>query len=59
MLTVLGLGVGQEAEAGSVLVEALIEVGFLVPAVLVVVDVMVGLGFGKMELWETCKHWGT
>lgn len=53
MLAILSLGISQKAEAGSVLVEALVEIGFLVPAVLVVVDVMVGLGFSKMELWGT------
>ena len=50
MLAILGLGISQKAETGSILVKALVEMGFLVPAVLVVVNVVVGLGVGEMEL---------
>lgn len=59
MLAVLGLGIGEEAKARPVLVEALVETGFFIPAVLVVVDVMVGLGVGKVELFEACQQCGT
>lgn len=58
VLAVLGLGVGEEAKAGSVLIEALVETGLLVPAVLVVVNVVVGLRVGKVELFEACQHCG-
>lgn len=50
VLALLGLGMGEEAEAGPVLVEALVQGGLLVPAVPVVVDVVVGLWIGKVEL---------
>ena len=50
ILAVLGLGIREIAEARSVLVKALVERRFLVPAILVVVDVVVGLGVGKVEL---------
>jgi hypothetical protein len=50
IFAVLCLVVGEKAEAGAVLVEALVKTGLLVPAVLVVVDVVVGVGVGKVEL---------
>jgi hypothetical protein len=59
VLAVLGLGIGEEAEAGSVLVEALVKAGLLVPTVLVVVDVVVSVGVGKVELPRACKRCGT
>lgn len=47
---VFGFGISEEAEAGAVFIEGFIEAGFFVPAVFVVVDVVVGLGIGEVEL---------
>jgi hypothetical protein len=50
ILAKLGFGVGKEAKAGSVLIKTLVQTCLLVPAVLVVVDVMIGFGIGEVEL---------
>jgi hypothetical protein len=50
ILTVLGFSIREKTKAGSVFAEALIQRRFLVPAILVVVDIVVGFGVGKVEL---------
>jgi hypothetical protein len=47
----LGFLVRDETEGRTVLVKAVVETPFLVPPVLVVVDVLVGLGVCKVELY--------
>jgi hypothetical protein len=42
--------VGDETEGGPVLVEAMVELPFFVPAVLVIVDIVVGLRVGEVQL---------
>lgn len=54
VLAGFGLAVGEEAEGGAVFAEAVVEVALFVPAVLVVVDVVVGLRVGEVELWWFC-----
>lgn len=52
MLAFLCFGISEEAEAGFIFTEALVEVRLFIPAVFVVVNVMVGLWMGKVELCE-------
>lgn len=52
MLAFLCFGISKEAEAGFIFTEALVEVRLFIPAVLVVVNVVVSLWIGKVELRE-------
>jgi hypothetical protein len=54
ILPVLAFGIREKAEARPVLAKALVQTRLLVPAVLVVVDVVIGFGVSEMEL-----HTGT
>jgi len=56
MLAFLCFGISKEAEAGFIFTEALVEVRLFIPAVLVVVNVVVSLWVGKVELRELCKY---
>jgi hypothetical protein len=47
-----GFLVRDEAEGGAILAEAVIEFPFFIPAVLVVVNVVVCLRIGEVQLWE-------
>jgi hypothetical protein len=58
ILARLGFSIGEEAKARAILVEALVQTSVLVPAVLVVVDVVVGLGVGEVELSGDSQHRG-
>jgi hypothetical protein len=51
ILSVLAFRVREEAEAGSVLAETLVQTRLLVPAILAVVDIMVGFGVSEVKLW--------
>jgi hypothetical protein len=61
ILAILGLGICKEAKAGAVLIEAPVQPRFLIPTVLVVVDVVVGLRIGEMELhtsaWSATRRY--
>jgi hypothetical protein len=61
ILAILGLGICKEAKARAVLIEALVQPRFLIPTVLVVVDVVVGLGIGEVELhtsvWSATRRY--
>lgn len=57
IFAVLGFGIGEKTETRSVFVETLIQCGFLVPAILVVVDVVIGFGVGKVELTVVSNTW--
>jgi uncharacterized membrane protein (UPF0136 family) len=50
VFAILGLCVSEEAEGRAVFVERLVETRFFVPAVLVVIDVVVGLWVGEVKL---------
>jgi hypothetical protein len=50
IFAILGLGVREEAERGAILVEGFVETRFFVPAILIVVDVVVGLWVGEVKL---------
>jgi hypothetical protein len=54
IFALLGLFVGEEAKGGSVLVETVVECGFFIPSILVVVDVMIGLRVGEVQLFTGC-----
>jgi hypothetical protein len=43
-------GVGEVAEAGLILIEAFVQKRILVPAILVVIDIVVSLWIGEVEL---------
>lgn len=50
------LGICEKAKTGSIFTKALIQSGFFVPTILVVVDVIVGIGIGKVELHGSCQR---
>jgi hypothetical protein len=56
ILARLGFSICEEAKAGFIFIEALIQAGLFVPAVFVVVDVVVSLRVGKVELRDCCQH---
>jgi hypothetical protein len=52
----LSLCIRKKAKGGPVFAEAFVQSRFLIPTVLVVVDVVISLGIGEVELHRPCQR---